>query len=162
MTERARTNAGAGGAAAAGIDGIGMAREETMRHVLNCLSWTAALAAALLTAVIGSWHEISMPALTVRCLVAGLLVLVFLRGGGELAYRAMLRSLAEHQIRQDEERRERRNRQRKEKLARQADEMDSAMETPGVGQGQEARFTNDERTSEADSNESTSMDRKAA
>ncbi len=133
-----------------------------MRHALNCVSWTAALAAALVTAVMGSWHGISVPLLAARCLLAGLLVLVFLRGVGELAWRTVLRSLAEYQLRQEEERRERRRREKQEQLARLADSDDPALESPRAGQGREDRFTKDGKTGEAGLGKAASTDRNAA
>lgn len=133
-----------------------------MRHALNCISWTAAMVAALLTAVMGSWQDISVPNLALRCLVAGLVILAFLRGGGELVWRAVLRSLAEHQVRQDEERRVSRRRRSEEREARMTEMNDSARDSSGAAQGQEAGFSRRDQRDEAVPGEKASTDRMAA
>jgi hypothetical protein len=69
-----------------------------MNGFLNALAVIAAAAAALVTALAGAWRDLPVVTLSMRCLVVAILVFGFLRAGGELAGRSLLRGLAERQV----------------------------------------------------------------
>ena len=75
-----------------------------MSQFVQTLSVVASLAAALLTAMFGAFEEMSVLTILLRAVVVGGLVFAFLRFGGDLAGRSVLRGLAEHQVSQEQSR----------------------------------------------------------
>ena len=75
-----------------------------MNQWVRWLATLSAVGAALMTGMIGAWQALPLLTLGLRCLVAGILVFAFVRFGGDLAGRALLRSVAEHESRQNESR----------------------------------------------------------
>jgi hypothetical protein len=69
-----------------------------MNQLVNSLALIMAIGAALLTALAGAWRDLPVVTLGTRCLVAALLVFGFVRACGELAGRALLHGLAQHQV----------------------------------------------------------------
>jgi hypothetical protein len=77
-----------------------------MNHFVKTLALVSSLAAALLAAIYGAWKEMPVVTLVLRSAVSAAVVYAFLRLGGELAGKSILRGLAEHQMRRDEARKE--------------------------------------------------------
>jgi hypothetical protein len=74
-----------------------------MNHFVNKLALSSALVAALLTGLYGAWTELPVLSLGLRAAVCAAVVYGFLRLGGELAGKSILRGLAEHQVRSEEQ-----------------------------------------------------------
>jgi len=79
-------------------------REEEMAHWIKGIAVVLSLAAALLTALAGSWRNLPVLTLALRCLIAAALVFAFVRTAGELAGKAVLRGLAEHEVTKEQPR----------------------------------------------------------
>ena len=73
-----------------------------MNHWVNWLATLLAVGAALMTGMIGAWQALPLVTLGLRCLVAAVLVFAFVRAGGDLAGKSLLRGLAEHEAKQEE------------------------------------------------------------
>jgi len=73
-----------------------------MNHLLERLALVAAAGAALAAALAGAWREIPVLPLALRAAVSGLTVYVFVRVGGGLAGRSLLRGLVEDEIERQE------------------------------------------------------------
>ena len=73
-----------------------------MKQWVTWLATLLGVGAALMTGMIGAWQALPLLTLALRCLVAGVLVFAFVRAGGDLAGRALLRGLAEHAVQQEE------------------------------------------------------------
>jgi hypothetical protein len=77
-----------------------------MHALLHRTSAVAALGAALVAVLAGSWREVSLPELAIRAIVSAAVVFAFVRGAGELAARSILRGLAESEVARRERSRE--------------------------------------------------------
>ncbi len=75
-----------------------------MSHFVQSFAVVASLFAALLTAMFGAYAEMSVVTILLRAVVVGGLLFAFLRLGGDLAGRSVLRGLAEHSVRKEESR----------------------------------------------------------
>lgn len=71
---------------------------------LSRLASMAGLGAALFAAALGAWQDLPVLPLVLRCAVAGGLVYAFARVAGGVVAKTLLRGLAEHQLKQEEER----------------------------------------------------------
>lgn len=76
---------------------------DSMQSYVNRLAVTGAVGGALLAAILGTLQEVSVPSLILRSAVAAAVIYGFVRFGGELAGKALLRGLAEHQLKREEE-----------------------------------------------------------
>jgi hypothetical protein len=74
-----------------------------MDSYVNRLATILGLGAALLAGALGVWQNLSFFTLILRCLVAGALVFAFVRLGGDLAGRSLLRGVAEDEVRKEEQ-----------------------------------------------------------
>ncbi len=73
-----------------------------MAHYLNSIAVVLALGAAIVATLIGTWQEMPLPGLVLRCAVSAAVVYGFARFAGEMGSRAVLRGLAEHAVDQEQ------------------------------------------------------------
>jgi hypothetical protein len=69
-----------------------------MNRLVETIAVVMALGAALLAAALGAWQDLPILILAVRALVAAVVVFAFVRVGGEMAVRTLLRSVAEEEL----------------------------------------------------------------
>ena len=69
-----------------------------MSQLVETIAAILALGAALLAAALGALQDLPIPLLAARAVIAGLVVFLFVRLGGDLALRTILRSLAEDEL----------------------------------------------------------------